>query len=136
MGFSCQSGKPIVYGVGCTAIVCCIRSDTVVCANAGDSRAILCRNGKAIPLSTDHKPDVPTEYNRIKQAGGFVAEEIVPGHGRIFRVNGDLNLSRAIGDLEYKANTNIEPRDQIISAMPDVVTVKRDPGNQFLVVAC
>lgn len=64
-------------------------------ANAGDSRSILCNNGKAEELSHDHKPDNPEEKERIEYAGG----QIING-----RINGNLNLSRAIGDLEYKNN--------------------------------
>lgn len=44
-------------------------------------------------MSIDHKPDDDQEKNRITKAGGDVWEG---------RVNGNLNLSRAIGDLEYK----------------------------------
>ena len=40
---------------GATAVVCLILGNKLVCANVGDARAILCRNGKAIDLSVDHK---------------------------------------------------------------------------------
>ena len=63
---------------------------TIYCANAGDSRSILGSLGKATALSFDHKPTHPTERLRITKAGSFVNEE--------GRVNGNLNLSRAIGD--------------------------------------
>jgi serine/threonine protein phosphatase PrpC len=46
-------------------------------------------------MSIDHKPDDVEERTRITEAGGFVSEG---------RVNGNLNLSRAMGDLEYKNN--------------------------------
>jgi serine/threonine protein phosphatase PrpC len=59
-------------------------------SNAGDSRAILCSAGKPIELSIDHKPEVESESDRILKANG----EIIEG-----RINGNLNLSRAIGDL-------------------------------------
>jgi Protein phosphatase 2C len=36
--------------------------------------------------------------------------------GGVTRVNGNLNLSRAIGDLRYKSNAEISPEKQIISA--------------------
>jgi serine/threonine protein phosphatase PrpC len=62
-------------------------------ANAGDSRCILCRHNAAVPLTEDHKPNNPGEERRIQAAGGFVTEG---------RVNGCLNLSRAIGDMNYK----------------------------------
>jgi hypothetical protein len=38
-------------------------------------------------------------------------------------VNGNLNLSRAIGDLKYKGNSELLPKDQIITAQPDVVKI-------------
>ena len=45
-------------------------------------------------MSDDHKPELDKEKKRITNAGGFVS---------MGRVNGNLNLSRAIGDLEYKS---------------------------------
>lgn len=63
-------------------------------ANAGDSRCVVCRNGKAEDMSHDHKPEDDEERNRIIMAGGRVTMD--------GRVNGGLNLSRAIGDHAYK----------------------------------
>ena len=37
------------------------------------------------------------------------------------RVNGNLNLSRAIGDLKYKGNDTLSAKDQIITAQPDII---------------
>jgi len=59
-------------------------------ANAGDSRSVISENGKFTALSEDHKPTLNNETARIKKAGGYVADG---------RVNGNLSLSRAIGDL-------------------------------------
>lgn len=44
----------------------------LVVANVGDSRAVLSRNGVAVALSQDHKPDVSPEKRRIRKAGGHV----------------------------------------------------------------
>jgi protein phosphatase 1G len=54
---------------------------------------VLCRSGKAVPLSEDHKPDCPIEESRIKKAGGVIT---------MGRVNGGLNLTRSFGDFDYK----------------------------------
>lgn len=66
--------------IGTTACVVLITPDAFYCANAGDSRAVLCQTVKrAVPLSEDHKPDLPEETRRIQAAGHFVSEERVDG---------------------------------------------------------
>ena len=52
------------------------------------------------------------------------------------RVNGNLNLSRAIGDLKYKGNERLPPKDQIISAQPDITEIVLEPQDRFVVLAC
>ena len=92
---------------GSTCVVAVLRGDKLVVANAGDSRAVLCRQGQAVEMSRDHKPMDEDERARIQKAGGFVQEG---------RVNGSLALSRAIGDLEYKQSKTLPPDEQIVTA--------------------
>ena len=90
---------------GCTATVVLITQTDIYCANAGDSRTIIARSGQGnlmANLSEDHKPENEFEKKRIMAAGGFVEEN---------RVNGSLNLSRSIGDFEYKSNTAKDWKD-------------------------
>lgn len=113
---------------GCTAIVVLMINDIIYVANAGDSRAVLyTTNNEVIPLSTDHKPDLEAEKQRIHKAGGYVSDG---------RVNDNLNLTRAIGDLEYKKNPALEPEEQIISAFPDVVEHKITKSDKYLLIGC
>lgn len=79
---------------GTTACVVLLTPEWVVCANAGDSRSVISRLGnKAVPLSYDHKPDDEPEERRIRAAGGYVAGG---------RVEGDLAVSRGLGDFRFK----------------------------------
>jgi len=118
--------------VGCTACFCCVTDTQLVVANAGDSRAVLCRAGCAVALSEDHKPNSTTELERIEAAGGYV-ENSAPGQ---YRVNGNLNLSRAIGDLEYKKDAARKPEEQIICSTPDVTFHPRCEEDEFVVICC
>ena len=77
-------------------------------------------------MSVDHKPDNPEEAVRIKKAGGEVSNG---------RVNGNLNLSRAIGDIEYKRNKSIPEEEQLIISKPDVME-KPLQGVQHIVLGC
>ena len=52
------------------------------------------------------------------------------------RVNGNLNLSRSIGDLQYKKDQNRDQKNQMISCFPDVVQKKLDKNTQFIFMAC
>ncbi|KAG7653409.1 PPM-type phosphatase domain [Arabidopsis suecica] len=51
----CELQTPDCDAVGSTAVVSVITPEKIIVANCGDSRAVLCRNGKAVPLSIDHK---------------------------------------------------------------------------------
>jgi len=112
---------------GCTANVILIKDKKIYIANAGDSRSLLYKNGKVTRLSEDHKPDNEIERQRISNAGGFIIDG---------RVNGNLNLSRAIGDLEYKKNPKLKPEEQLISAMPDVKVIPLEGDDTYILMGC
>ncbi|KAI2811529.1 hypothetical protein RDWZM_003692 [Blomia tropicalis] len=113
---------------GCTAVVCIIKNNIIYCANLGDSRCILSRNGKSISLSQDHNPDVPSENERITKAGGTVAQG---------RINSVINVSRAFGDHLFKDNNNLSVTEQMIIAVPDVtVDTYQNETDNFIVLMC
>ncbi|KAK4237456.1 phosphatase 2C-domain-containing protein [Achaetomium macrosporum] len=112
---------------GCTACVGLITENKIYIANAGDSRSVLGVKGRAKPLSFDHKPQNEGEKARITAAGGFVD---------FGRVNGNLALSRAIGDFEFKKSAELAPEQQIVTAYPDVVVHEMGDDDEFLVIAC
>jgi len=99
---------------GTTANSVLITKSHIYCANTGDSRAVLSRNGVAIPLSIDHKPFDAEERNRIVKAGGQVkclmtqkpgigclpAKRVPEGIERLWP--GGFSVSRALGDIDYK----------------------------------
>lgn len=113
---------------GCTAVVALMKGRELYVANAGDSRCIVCRDGKVIEMSFDHKPEDEIELARIRKAGGRVTLD--------GRVNGGLNLSRAIGDHGYKTNVELSAEDQMISALPDLKRLTLEPSDEFMVLAC
>lgn len=51
----CELQTPECDAVGSTAVVAVVTPEKIIVANCGDSRAVLCRSGRAIPLSNDHK---------------------------------------------------------------------------------
>ncbi|KAG1665821.1 Protein phosphatase 1G [Nymphon striatum] len=112
---------------GCTAVLALIKDSMLYVANVGDSRCIVCRKGIAVEMSCDHKPEDAIESARIKAAGGHVTAE--------GRVNGGLNLSRALGDHLYKQG-DIPAKEQMISAQPDIQTLCLNSDDEFMVVAC
>lgn len=111
---------------GCTAVTVLTKSNTLYCANCGDSRAVLSERGNAVPLSFDHKPNNEEEMRRIRAAGGFV---------EFNRVNGTLALSRALGDFEFKSATRV-PKDQMVSAVPEITVTPLNDNHEFVVLAC
>ncbi|KAK5127545.1 Protein phosphatase 2C 2 [Meristemomyces frigidus] len=112
---------------GCTSTVGIITKDKIYVGNAGDSRTVLGIKGRAKPLSFDHKPQNEGEKARICAAGGFVD---------FGRVNGNLALSRAIGDFEFKKSADLPPEQQIVTALPDVTVHELSDDDEFVVFAC
>ncbi|KAL3766114.1 hypothetical protein ACHAW5_001421 [Stephanodiscus triporus] len=120
---------------GSTGVVVLITPSHIICANAGDSRAILSKKNKVLPLSFDHKPSNDVELTRVEKDGGFV---------RNGRVDGDLAVSRSFGDFGYKfgnatesGRTSSEAKDHRVTVHPDILVYAREPSNdEFLVLAC
>ncbi|KAJ8449609.1 hypothetical protein Cgig2_005631 [Carnegiea gigantea] len=112
---------------GCTACAVVIRDKKLVIANAGDSRCVMSRGGQAYDLSRDHKPELEAEQERILKAGGFI---------HAGRVNGTLNLARAIGDMEFKHNKALPAEEQIVTANPEINTIELSDDDEFIVIAC
>jgi serine/threonine protein phosphatase PrpC len=120
--------RPRVERSGSTCVVVMITPSHIICANAGDSRAIIQRNGKVLPLSFDHKPNNIPELQRINHAGGFVKSG---------RVDGDLAVSRGLGDYAYKKKHKMSVDKQKVIPEPEFVVYPRNVDlDEFVVLAC
>lgn len=112
---------------GTTAICVLIKDKKIYCGNVGDSRAIASVRGRVQNLSYDHKPNNETETKRILAAGGWVEYN---------RVNGNLALSRALGDFVFKKNEKKKAEEQIVTAYPDVDVKELTSDHEFILLAC
>uniref|UniRef100_M1DLW0 protein-serine/threonine phosphatase n=1 Tax=Solanum tuberosum TaxID=4113 RepID=M1DLW0_SOLTU len=106
--------------MGSTAIIAIVTDHAIVIANCGDSRAVLSRNGNALSVSFDHKPNRRDELARIKAAGGKLV------YSRGLRVQGFLAMSRAIGDSYLKP---------YVISEPEFTFVKRKVNDECLILA-
>jgi len=88
------------------------------CANAGDARGVLCRSGKAVRLTYDHKGSDKQEAKRITDAGGFVMSG---------RVNGVLAVTRSLGDSSMK---------EFVVGAPYTTETELCSDDEFLILAC
>ncbi|KIK96655.1 hypothetical protein PAXRUDRAFT_825711 [Paxillus rubicundulus Ve08.2h10] len=87
-------------------------------ANAGDARGVLCRAGKAVRLTYDHKGSDKQEAKRITDAGGFVMSG---------RVNGVLAVTRSLGDSSMK---------EFVVGSPYTTETQLCDDDEFLILAC
>ncbi len=131
---------------GTTALAVYIQGSMLICANIGDSRGVLCRSGRALPVSNDHKPGRKDEKERVEALGGRVGitedeafsnkpknclclrEYFIPKRPlRVFP--GGLSVSRTIGDISMKSTA-------LIIADPEMFSLVLTPLDSFLVLAC
>ncbi|KAJ8607906.1 hypothetical protein MRB53_040002 [Persea americana] len=95
------------------------RQRVLYTANVGDARIVLCRNGKALRLSYDHKGSDENEGKRIASAGGLILNN---------RVNGVLAVTRALGDAYMK--------DLVTGHPYTTETVIQGDIDEFMILAC
>ncbi|KAI1194761.1 phosphatase 2C-like domain-containing protein [Nemania serpens] len=95
------------------------RQRVLYTANVGDARIILCRAGKALRLSYDHKGSDENEGKRILNAGGLILNN---------RVNGVLAVTRALGDTYMKDLVTGHPYTTETVIQPEV--------DEFIIIAC
>ncbi|KAH9895137.1 protein serine/threonine phosphatase 2C [Cubamyces lactineus] len=93
-------------------------SRVLYCANVGDARAVLCRGGKAIRLTYDHKASDKKEARRIKDEGGLILDGRVDGH---------LIPTRALGDA---------PFNQYVTSTPHTAEMELGEQDEFVILAC
>ncbi|KAH9903541.1 PP2C-domain-containing protein [Xylariomycetidae sp. FL2044] len=96
-----------------------VRQRVLYTANVGDARIILCRSGKALRLSYDHKGSDENEGKRIANAGGLILNN---------RVNGVLAVTRALGDSYMKDLVTGHPYTTETVIQPEV--------DEFMIIAC
>ena len=96
-----------------------VRQRVLYTANVGDARIVLCRNGKALRLSYDHKGSDENEGRRIANAGGLILNN---------RVNGVLAVTRALGDAYLK--------DLVTGHPYTTETVIQPDADEFIIMAC
>jgi len=87
-------------------------------ANAGDARGVLCRKGRALRLTYDHKGTDKQEAKRIMDSGGFVMSG---------RVNGVLAVTRSLGDSSMK---------EFVVGAPYTTETELSEDDELLILAC
>mmetsp|Transcript_64967 Transcript_64967/g.149063 ORF Transcript_64967/g.149063 Transcript_64967/m.149063 type:complete len:381 (+) Transcript_64967:31-1173(+) len=130
-----MGGPYTADNVGCTAVAMCLTKSDIVVANCGDSRAVLCRGGRAKALTKDHKPNDPVERQRIQAAGGQVQSSNL-GKRVQYRINGNLNLSRALGDLDFKKDPSLKRHEQMVSGTPEITKEPLSQEDEFVLMCC
>ena len=88
---------------GSTATTLMVSKDHMYFANCGDSRGVLFSDGRCKFATVDHVPDNPVEKTRIEAAGGVVING---------SINGNLGVSRALGDFQFKTAMEKGPCEQ------------------------
>lgn len=117
-----ESEKDTFRDDGSTASTAVLVGNHLYVANVGDSRTVISKAGKAIPLSEDHKPNRSDERQRIENAGGVVM------WAGTWRVGGVLAMSRAFGNRMLKQFVVAEPeiQDQVIDEEFELLVLASD----------
>ena len=113
---------------GCAASAALVWGDTLYVANAGDCRAVLCRDYDAsvhARLSEDHCAETnAAERERVARAGGRLERR-----GGAWRVGAlGLAVTRAMGDADARGDG--------VTCDPEVSVTRLTPDDAYFVLAC
>jgi len=122
------------WSSGSTACTAVLLRERLIIANVGDSRAVICKGGNAVALSTDHKPNQADERQRIEEAGGVLMCDHTSIVGDLVKLpetnisaTCPAQLSRSFGDSKFKPHK--------VVADPEIEEDTIEEGVDFLVLA-
>ena len=117
----------IANQMGTTANIMLIKNGIIYIANVGDSLSVMYKNKKAYNLNREHQTILDSEKERVLNSGATI-------NG--YRINGMLNLTRAIGDLKFKSNVNLKRHEQSVIALPEITKIEDTEGIEFIIMGC
>ncbi|GAB4832750.1 hypothetical protein Ancab_006767 [Ancistrocladus abbreviatus] len=110
---------------GTTALTAIIFGRSLLVANAGDCRAVLSRSGVALEMSKDHRPCCASEKIRIEFLGGYIEDGYL---------NGQLGVTRALGDWHLEGLKENGKKGGPLSAEPELKLVTLTKEDEFLII--
>ncbi|XP_024023385.1 probable protein phosphatase 2C 27 [Morus notabilis] len=111
---------------GTTVLTAMIFGRSLLVANAGDCRAVLSRNGRAAEMSSDHRPSCIKERTRVESLGGYVDDEDY--------LNGQLGVTRALGDWHLEGMKEMGDKGGPLSAEPELKLITLTKDDEFLII--
>ena len=113
--------------MGTTANIILIKNGIIYIANVGDSLSVIYKNKKAYNLNREHQTIMESEKERVLKSGATI-------NG--YRINGTLNLTRAIGDLRFKSNNNLKRHEQSVISLPEITKIEDTEDIDFIIMGC
>ena len=113
--------------MGTTANIMLIKNGVIYLANVGDSLSVMYKHKKAYNLNKEHQTIIESEKERVIKSGAQIIG---------YRINGMLNLTRAIGDLKFKTNSNLKRHEQSVISLPEITKIEDTDGIDFIIMGC
>ena len=113
--------------MGTTANIMLIKNGIIYIANVGDSLSVMYKNRKAYNLNREHQTIIESEKERVLKSGATIVG---------YRINGMLNLTRAIGDLKFKSNYNLKRHEQSVISLPEITRIEDIEDIDFIIMGC
>jgi serine/threonine protein phosphatase PrpC len=111
--------------IGSTANVAIIKNGFIYIANVGDSLAVSFKHGQAHKLNSEHNLDLPSEKERIRSSGTYIIHN---------RIEGRLNLTRALGDFNFKSKKGLNLNEQPVIVLPEINKYEITRETEFILM--